>query len=62
MRLTQQKKFKPKSEEQVKMLPKKELRLEEFIAIRDYFSGADFERNNPMPLTVPIVSAALWFT
>ena len=51
-----------KSEDQLKLLPKPDLRLDEFIAIRDYFSGADFERSNPMPLTVPIVSAALWFT
>ena len=36
--------------------------MEEFIAIRDYFSGADFERNNPMPMTVPVVSIALWAT
>ena len=43
------------------MLPKKELRLEEFIAIRDYFSGSDFERSNPLPLSIPIVYGTLWF-
>ena len=61
MRQTQQKKFEATSEEHLKLLPKKELRMEEFIAIRDYFCGADFERSNPMPMTVPIVSTMLWF-
>ena len=61
MRERQQKKHEVLSQEELKSLPIKELRLEEFVAIRDYFSGMDFEKTNPLPFSMPIVFASLWF-
>ena len=49
------------SEEELKSLPVRELRLEEFVAIRDYYSGLDFEKTNPLPFSMPIVFGCLWF-
>ena len=61
MRERQQKKFVAISEEELKTLPVKQLRLEEFIAIRDYYTGLDFEKTNPLPFSMPVVFATLWF-
>jgi len=41
-------------------LPKEALTLGEFNAIRSYFSGADFERNGTMPMSIFVTSALLW--
>ena len=42
-------------------MPKSALSLSEFNAIRSYYSGADFERNSTMPLSVIVTGSLLWF-
>jgi hypothetical protein len=42
-------------------LPKSEMTLDEFFAIKEYFSGADFERNSTAFTSAFVVSAGLWF-
>ena len=43
------------------LLPKKAMSLAEFNAIRANFSGADFERNSNMPMSIFMTSGILWF-
>lgn len=42
-------------------VPKKALTLSEFYAIRAYFSGADYERNGILPMSMVVTSSVLWF-
>jgi len=42
-------------------LPKPDLRFKEYTAIKNFYSGADFERNSFVTLTLPLVSAVMWF-
>lgn len=42
-------------------VPKPELKFREYTAIKNYFSGADFERNSFLTLSLPLVSTVLWF-
>lgn len=41
-------------------MPKEALTLGEFNAIRSQFSGADFERNGMMPMSLFVTSGILW--
>jgi hypothetical protein len=43
-------------------VPKTNLTLHEFMAIKSFYSGADFERNSILPMTMPLVAGMLWFT
>ena len=45
---------------QEKYVPKADLMLQEFIAIKHTFSGADFERNAPLALVVPVSMGVLF--
>jgi hypothetical protein len=42
-------------------MPKPDLRFKEYTAIKNFFSGADFERNSFLTLSLPLVSTVLWF-
>ena len=42
-------------------LPKSELTLDEFFAIRSTFSEADFERTSPAITSLTVISGTLWF-
>ncbi len=42
-------------------LPKPDLRFKEYTAIKNFYSGADFERNSFLTLSLPLVSSVLWF-
>jgi hypothetical protein len=42
-------------------LPKPDLRFQEYQAIKNFYSGADFERNSYLTLCLPVVSGVLWF-
>ena len=42
-------------------MPKRQLTLSEFNAIRSYFSGADFERNMHISISTIFASGILWF-
>jgi hypothetical protein len=35
---------------------------EEFMAIKNNFTGADFERNSTLPLNIFVIGGVLWFT
>lgn len=48
--------------EKREFIPKPKLCLQEFLAIKSFYSGADFERNSIVPMTVPLVGGLLWFT
>ncbi len=43
------------------LLPKQEMTIGEFNAIRSFFSGADFERNSILPMSMLATSGLLWF-
>ena len=47
--------------EKAELLPKKAMSIGEFNAIRAFYSGADFERNSTMPMSIFITSGFLWF-
>ena len=40
---------------------KPDLRFREYSAIKNMYSGADFERNSFVTLSLPLVSAVMWF-
>ena len=42
-------------------VPKTKITFHEYTAIKNYFNGADFERNSFMTLGLPLVSSVLWF-
>ena len=42
-------------------IPKTDLTFREYTAIKNHFSGADFERNSFTTLALPLVSSVLWF-
>ena len=43
------------------LLPKQEMTISEFNAISSFFSGADFERNSTLPMSMLATSGLLWF-
>lgn len=42
-------------------VPKPDLKFKEYTAIKNFYSGADFERNSFLTLSIPLVSTILWF-
>ena len=42
-------------------VPKPDLKFKEYTAIKNFYSGADFERNSFLTLSLPLVSTVLWF-
>lgn len=42
-------------------IPKPDLKFKEYSAIKNFYSGADFERNSFLTLSLPLVSSVLWF-
>ncbi len=48
--------------EKTDYLPKPDLKYKEYTAIKNFYSGADFERNSFLTLSLPLVSTVLWFT
>ena len=42
-------------------IPKKDLRLQEFTAIKHFYTSADFERSSTLPLIIPMTAYTLWF-
>lgn len=42
-------------------LPKPELKYKEYIAIKNYFNGAEFERNSVVSMIFPFTASILWF-
>src|SRR5687768_4368000 len=42
-------------------VPKPDLKFAEYNFIKDFFNPADFERNSFLSMSLPFVSATLWF-
>lgn len=42
-------------------VPKTDLNFKEYVAIKSFYTGADFERNSFLTMTLPFVSSVLWF-
>lgn len=47
--------------EKLEYVPKTDLKFKEYTAIKNFYSGADFERNAFVTLSLPLVSTVLWF-
>ena len=43
-------------------VPKPDLTFREYVAIKNYFNGADFERNSFLALSMPLTASILWFS
>jgi hypothetical protein len=41
-------------------VPKPDLKFNEYEAIKNFYSGADFERNSFLTMVLPFVSTVLW--
>ncbi len=42
-------------------VPKPNLKFPEYVFIKSFFNAADFERNSFLAMSLPLVTATMWF-